>query len=288
MVCDVAEGRTVAAEIVSRLQSGILDLANDPAARWTLDAAGARNAAWHFGFAVEPLAADERGVRFPADYQPARLRSTPAEPTAHQVGLGIIARAADADDIVEIATTLRAAFERIVVLLDGSADDAAMLASRVPWVEVAHHPLNGDFAGQRNRLQTLLATRWVLQIDTDERPDAALLRAIGWLVAAAERDGLRSLGLPRRNLVDGVQSASYPDIQYRLNRSDIRFSGRVHERPIVPFDESSLALAGALDHRLDGDRVRARTRIYEAMSTGAGRPEDEVLLLAPFDPIAVR
>ena len=71
-------------------------------------------------------------------------------------------------------------------------------------------------------------------------------------------------------------------------RSDIRFAGRVHERPVVPFVESSLALAGALEHRLDGERVRERTRIYEAMSAGAGRPEDEALLLAPFDPIAVR
>ena len=62
----------------------------------------------------------------------------------------------------------------------------------------------------------------------------------------------------------------------------------VHERPVVPFVESSLALTGALEHRLDGARVRERTRIYEAMSTGAGRPEDEALLLAPFDSAAVR
>ena len=115
-----------------------------------------------------------------------------------------------------------------------------------------------------------------------------MINSLGWLVAAADRDGLCSLGLPRRNLVDGVQSASYPDIQYRLNRNEIRFAGRVHERPVVRFAESSLALAGALDHRLDGARVRERTRLYEAMSTGAGRPEDEALLLVPFDAVAVR
>lgn len=288
LVRDVSEVGSVARDIVTRLESGIVDLERDPAERWTLDPAGLRNAAWRFGFEVEPVKVADENVRFPPDYRRARARSTPAATIPHAIGLGIMARPADADDIVEIATQYRTAFARIVILLDGSADEAGKLGARVPWTEAAHHPLAGDFAAQRNRLQDAMRSRWVLQIDTDERPDRALLDALGWLVAAADRDGLRSLGLPRRNLVDGVQSASYPDIQYRLNRSDIRFAGRVHERPVVPFIESSLALAGALEHRLDGERVRERTRIYEAMSTGAGRPEDEALLLAPFDPIAVR
>jgi hypothetical protein len=288
LVRDVSEVGAIADEIVARLEGGIIDLERDPAERWMLDPAGLRNAAWRFGFEVEPIAVAGGDVRFPPDYRPAQAHSTPARTVPHAAGLGIMARPADADDIVEIATDYRAAFARIAVLLDATADEASELAARIPWIEVAHHPLAGDFAAQRNRLQDAMQTRWVLQIDTDERPDIALLDALGWLVAAADRDGLRSLGLPRRNLVDGVQSASYPDIQYRLNRSDIRFAGHVHERPVVPFVESSLALAGALEHQLDGERVRERTRIYEAMSTGAGRPEDEALLLAPFDPIAVR
>ena len=286
LVRDISEVGTIADEIVARLESGLVDLERYPAKRWTLDPAGLRNAAWRFGFEVEPIVSD--AIRFPPDYCPAKAHSTPATTVPHAIGLGIMARPADANDIVEIATEYRTAFARIVVLLDGTADEARELGTRLPWIEVAYHPLAGDFAAQRNRLQDALQTRWVLQIDTDERPDSALLDALGWLVAAADRDGLHSLGLPRRNLVDGVQSASYPDIQYRLNHSDIRFAGRVHERPVVPFVESSLALAGALEHRLDGDRVRERTRIYEAMSTGAGRPEDEALLLAPFDAIAVR
>ncbi|PZO72790.1 MAG: hypothetical protein DI640_11845 [Sphingomonas taxi] len=288
MVRDVNELGAVSRDIVARIETGIVDLKLDPAERWTLDPAGLRNAAWRFGFEVTPIVHVERDARFPPDYSPARAHSTRAKTDPHKIGLGIMARAADAADIVEIATDYRGAFARIVVLLDGTADKAGKLAAQVPWIEIAHHPLAGDFAAQRNRLQDMMHTPWGLQIDTDERPDAALLAALGWLVAAADRDGLRSLGLPRRNLVDGVQSASYPDIQYRLNRSDIRFAGRVHERPVVPFVESSLALAGALEHRLDGERVRERTRIYEAMSTGAGRPEDEALLLAAFDPGAVR
>ena len=288
LVRDVSEAGAVAHDIVARLESGLVDLERDPAERWRLDPAGLRNAAWRFGFEVEPIAVADGSVRFPPDYGPGRARSIPATAVPHAIGLGIMARPADANDIVEIATHYRAAFARIVVLLDATADEAIAIAARLPWIEVAHHALADDFAAQRNRLQDAMQTRWVLQIDTDERLDAALLDAFGWLVAAADRDALRSLGLPRRNVVDGVQSASFPDIQYRLNRSDIRFAGRVHERPVVPFDATSLALAGALEHRLDGERVRERTRIYEAMSTGAGRPEDEALLLAPFDPIALR
>lgn len=283
----IADVRAVVGEIVARLERGVLDLEDDPAARWTLDPAGARNAAWRFGFDVEPMDAPD-GVRFPPDYRPARVHSTPVVTVPHAVGLGVMARTADTADIVEIATDFRDRFARIVVLLDGTAAEAKAMAERLPWIAIGSHPLGDNFAAQRNRLQDLMQTDWVLQIDTDERPDTALLDALGWLVAAADRDGLRSLGLPRRNMVDGVQSASYPDIQYRLNRSDIRFAGRVHERPEVEFVESSLALAGALEHRLDGDRVRERTRLYEAMSTGAGRPEDEALLLAPYDPVALR
>ncbi len=287
-VRDVADVDAVAADVVARLDRGGLDLEREPADRWMLDPAGARNAAWRFGFEVAPVAVAPDELRFPADYRPARVVATPAVTVAHDIGLGVMARAADMADIVAIATDLREAFRRIVVLLDGTVDEAGELTTRVPWIEIRTHPFDGDFAAQRNRLQDLMRARWVLQIDTDERPDAALLSALGWLVAAADRDGLRSLGLPRRNMVDGVQSASYPDIQYRLNRGDIRFAGRVHERPVVPFDQSSLALAGALEHRLDGERVRERTRLYEAMSTGAGRPEDEALLLARYDSVAVR
>ncbi len=270
----------VAKEVEARLVAGTVNLAGDPPERWRLDGAGLRNAAWRYGYAVSPgLAPDE---------QPAVATARPASTTPHMVGLAIMARPADAEDVVELATTLRDQFARITILIDGTSDDMAAIVTRVPWVHGHAHPLDDDFAAQRNRLQDLAGTRWVLQLDADERLGADLLAAIGWLLVGADRDGLRSLGLPRRNMVDGAQSALYPDIQYRLNRSDIRFAGCVHERPVVPFPESSLALAGAIEHRLDGDRVRARTKIYEGMSAGAGRPEDEVRLLEPFDPIAVR
>lgn len=205
----------------------------------------------------------------------------PATPRPHSVTLGMIARAGEADTIATMLADLRPAFPHAIVLLDGTPADAAALAERTPWAQIVAHPLNGDFAAQRNRVQAL-ASGWVLQLDTDERPDAALLASLGWLTQAADRDGLQSLGLPRRNWVDGVQSALWPDIQYRLNHAGLRFAGTVHERPVVPFERTSLALAGAIDHHLSRARVVERSVVYEAMSTGAGRPSDEAALLRPF------
>ena len=181
---------------------------------------------------------------------------------------------------------LSAYFARILILLDGAAADPDVFGAAT----VAEHPLDADYAAQRNRLQVMAGAGWVLQIDTDEMPSAELCAALGWLTAAADGDGLRSLGLPRRNLVDGVLSALYPDIQYRLNRADIRFAGVVHERPVVPFAATSLALVGAIEHLLSAARVRARTSQYGGMAADGGRPQDEAALLRPYDgrPIAAR
>ena len=98
---------------------------------------------------------------------------------------------------------------------------------------------------------------------------------------------MRSIGLPRINRVDGARSALFPDIQYRLNRADIRFDGIVHERPVAPFGETTLGLRGAIEHALSRDRVLARSALYEGMRTGAGRRGDERALLLPFDPASM-
>lgn len=232
---------------------------------WTLPGPARRNAGWALGFVAV-------GNRWQA-----------ATPVDHKIILGIIARGAEADRVAGMVAGSTETFARAVVILDGDSATAAALSARCPAASVVAHPLAGDFAAQRNRIQGMADDDWVLQLDTDEWPDAALLAALGWLTRAASHDGVRSLGLPRRNLVDGVQSALWPDIQYRLNRGTVRFAGRVHERPDLPFAQTSLALAGAIEHRLDRAWVVERSKRYEAMSSGAGRPSDEAALLRPFN-----
>ncbi len=258
----VAELRFDAAQVRDAIAAYLTDGREAPGI--TLSSHAARNAGWALGL-VE-----------------ARDGWARAERRGHAVTLGIIARGSERAAVSAMLDALGRDFAQAIVLIDGTPRDAAALALAHPGVQAVAHPLDGDFAAQRNRVQAM-ADGWVLQLDTDERPDAALLAALGWITAAADRAELWSLGLPRRNLVDGVASALWPDIQYRLNRAEVRFAGTVHERPVVPFDRASLALAGAIEHRLARARVIERSRVYEAMSAGAGRPGDEAALLRPFD-----
>jgi hypothetical protein len=267
-----ADAKAVRASIDAGFARGTIDLATLPAGDWRVDRGGLRNMAWAMRHEIVGYVNEIATLRR-------------AAPCPHEVTLAIMGRASESAAIAGQIAALSDHFRRMLVLIDGSVDAALLQPA-----EVACHPLDGDFGAQRNRLQAMAGTGWVLQLDTDEMPSPELLEALGRLTAAADRDGLRSLGLPRRNLVDGVLSALYPDIQYRLNRADVRFAGTVHERPVVPFAETSLALAGAIEHRLSAARVRARTHIYEGMASGGGRPEDEQALLRPYwdDPIADR
>lgn len=251
--------------LVERLEAGIAK--NVPSDRWALSPAGWRNAAWRFGF----LLCDGVARR--------------AEPKSHAITVAVMTQPAECDAAAALLQALPG-FVRQIVLID--VEDATPWRETFAHAELHAHPLAGDFAAQRNRLQCLAEEGWVLQLDSDERPDHVLLDSLGWLVAAADGDGLLSLGLARSNLVDGAPSALFPDIQYRLNRAEVRFAGTVHERPGVPFAQTSLALRGAIEHRLDSARVVARTRLYSAMSTSGARLEDEVRLLRRFDPIADR
>lgn len=250
--------------IPARLASG--KASGQASDHWSLSAAAWRNAAWRYGFVLDGTDA------------------TRATAIGHDVTLAIMTSPAQADMAAALVRSLT--FERVIVAID--AADAEPWQSLFGNARLIAAPLAEDFSAQRNRLQAAAVEGWVLQLDSDEMPDAALIASLGWLVAAAHREGLRSLGLPRRNLVDGEMSALYPDIQYRLNRADVRFASKVHERPVLPFAATSLALTGTIQHRLDTQRVRERTRLYAGMAADGAREEDETALLRPFDAIADR
>ncbi len=73
-------------------------------------------------------------------------------------------------------------------------------------------------------------------------------------------------------------------MQYRLNRTGVRYAGRVHERPAVDggWRRSFISLHGAIEHALGLAHVRARSRTYEALDPGRGRPDEEEALLRPY------
>jgi hypothetical protein len=174
-----------------------------------------------------------------------------------------------------------------VILIDGpalAAERVTVAGFAAGAVRVAARPLNGDFAAQRNALQGLARHGWMLQLDADEALSPATGRLLPALAALAEADGVVSIGLNRSNRVDGVLSDVFPDVQYRLNRTSLLYAGRVHERPVLDrgWPGSLIALHGCIEHRLSSAHVRARSRRYETLDPGRGRPEEEAALLRPY------
>lgn len=267
---------------------------------WRIGLFGLRIAATRFdrvltplgmrGWLVQRVPSKLYNIVFP-DYA---LKLEPMESApgaARQIAFGCIARPEDIDRLAWFLTNYGAIFSQFVFVLDGPEGDAhaarERLAADVPAgadLIVHARPLDGDYGRQRNLVQSLAQRPWILQLDTDERIDPALARHIGAVIEDADYWRSKVVGFPRRNLVDEALSNFYPDVQYRLNRSDVRFENRVHEIPIERRDwrKVSISLAGHIEHRLSRDRVIERSRRYEAMVAGAGRPHDEAQLLLPY------
>ncbi|MCJ2142849.1 hypothetical protein [Methylobacterium sp. E-066] len=261
----------------------------DPEAGYGLDLYTLRSAATRLGRGVHPLGEADRVALL----QPHSLRA--AESALYDldgaeqrlVSLGVICRAAERDSVLAALSAQAAWTADVAILLDGPAAPARAVPvpSFAPGaVRVAARPLAGDFAAQRNALQDLARNAWMLQLDADEALDPATGARLPALAALAEAGDVVSVGLPRRNCVDGILSDIYPDVQYRLNRTAVRYAGRVHERPVLPggWPQSFIALHGAIDHTLTGTHVRARSQRYEALDPGRGRPEERDALLQPY------
>ena len=206
--------------------------------------------------------------------------------------LGIIAAADAWDDVLALWTSLRGCAQDIAVALDtGDAGLAAAcqaeLAAEAPGrqCQVVSHPLDRDFAAQRNRVQQAATTDWVMQLDCDERLTARTLQLIPGILDDAEQQGWAAVAFTRNNLVDGVSSAFYPDVQYRLLRRAVRFTRAVHEYPeLGPRQTAFVHLGAGIVHTLRSERFERRGAFYDGIEAGAARPHDTALLRQPLEP----
>lgn len=214
-----------------------------------------------------------------ADLRP--LATCPPVP----VSLVTICRPGDLDALRATLAPAGAAFDDICLVVDRAEDVPPGPAADWPFpVRLLSRPLAGDFAGQRNAGQAMARHDWVLQLDADETLDPASLAALGRVAALADAAGALSVGLARRNLVDGVLSDLFPDIQYRLNRRSVRFDGSVHERPSLPrgWRDGFIAPNLCIDHHLSRAHVETRSTSYEALAPGQGRSFERDALLTPY------
>ncbi|MEH3147699.1 MAG: hypothetical protein PGN34_20675 [Methylobacterium frigidaeris] len=261
----------------------------DPDAPYGLDLYTLRSAATRLGRGVRPLGPEDRdALRHPHSERTPRAGLFALDGAARcPVSLGLICRPAERDSVLATLPGHAAWTDDVAILLDGpgaAARAVPVVGFPADGVRVAARPLAGDFAAQRNALQALARHPWMLQLDADEGIDPATARLLPALAALAGAGDVLSVGLARRNRVGGLLSDVYPDVQYRLNRADLRYAGRVHERPVLDggWPRSLIALHGAIEHRLSLAHVRARSRRYEALDPGRGRPEEEEALLRPY------
>ncbi|MGX7703219.1 hypothetical protein [Methylobacterium sp. Gmos1] len=256
-------------------------------APYGLDLYTLRIAATRLGRGVLPCGPEDRAALL-APHSPLAARAQLYDLAAGPpVSLGLLCRPAELDGVLAGLARPAAWTDDVAILLDGAAAPpraVAVAGFADGAVRVAARPLSGDFAGQRNALQDLARHAWMLQLDADETLAPEAGRLLPALAALAEDGDVVSVGLPRRNRVDGILSDVYPDVQYRLNRTTVRYAGRVHERPVLDggWRRSFIALHGAIDHALSRDHVRTRSRTYEALDPGRGRIEEEEALLRPY------
>ena len=282
-----ADGAACRDHLARALAGDTFHLAAD--APYGLDLYTLRTAATRLGLGIRPLdAAGHVALRHPHDDHAARAGlAALAGEGRRPVSLGLLCRPAECDAVLAALPGQGGWTDDVAILLDGpeSAPRTVPVAGFPEGaVRVAARPLDGDFAAQRNALQDLARHGWMLQLDADESlsPETGLLMPA--LAALAEAGEGVSVGFARANRVDGVLSDVFPDVQYRLNRRSVRFAGRVQERPVLEggWPRGFISLHGPIVHHLSGAHVRARSRRYEALDPGRGRPEEEEALLRPY------
>ncbi|MEF2143965.1 MAG: hypothetical protein V3573_00845 [Desulfovibrionaceae bacterium] len=141
-----------------------------------------------------------------------------------------------------------------------------------------YRPLGRDFAAQRNACAALNPCDWLLMLDADESLEERTLTLLRPALAELlrTRPGLRVLGLPRENLLDGMPTGVWPDYQFRLVRRGVRwrnthpalnaspgcheFPEEVHDRP------ESVAVLDAvrIRHEKTSDRQVAQNALYDS------------------------
>ena len=261
-------------------------------AGWGLDMYTLRTAATRYGRRATPLGDDQRSalLRPHAELMAEATLDPLATPMVADLEIAVLCRPRELTTCVGWADAWLKRGWDVLIVVDEEADRAddvdCSRRSGNGSLRIRRRALDGDFAAQRNFAQAGARRSWVLQLDADETLDDRLSDALSGLIAMAERDDVLSIGFSRRNLVDGVLSDFYPDIQYRLNRACVRFGGKVHERPMLQggWAQSFIALTGAIEHHLSAEHVAARSLRYETLSPGKGRLDEARRLMEPYRP----
>lgn len=176
--------------------------------------------------------------------------------------------------------------DEIVVVDDNSTDE---FTSQILYnyadkkIRLYNHPLDNDFAGHKNYLNSLCQGDYIFQLDADEKIHDNLLTYLHDIVY--NNTNVEMFLIPRVNVVTGLTDADvqrwnwqvnekgwvmFPDYQTRLykNTPEIKWEGKVHERiigykthaPLPPEEEWSLY------HIKDIQRQREQNDYYATIT----------------------
>lgn len=170
--------------------------------------------------------------------------------------------------------------EQTKQIIFGALGQAAAEYSELQ-VRMAFRHLNGDFAGQKNHLNSMCKGKYIFQIDADETLNPSLLENLHEIL---ESNSVDMYAVPRINIVNGLTEEDiqkwnwrvnekgwvmFPDYQTRLykNAPNIRWVGKVHEQ-VTGFKTFSPLPAEeeyCIIHIKDIDRQRKQNKLYETI-----------------------
>lgn len=177
----------------------------------------------------------------------------------------------DEPGLPEFFAALPDAASEAVVVWDGSEPPQSPPPCAIPVTHLAH-PLQNDFAAQRNRMLAACRGDWVLYLDGDERLDPALSALLPALLA---QEHCAAFAFPRLGIgPSGVKIGwgLWPDLQLRLFRPSpgVRFARPVHERLEGLGGPTGLVCGGFIRHLSDLLKDREALARKHALFDAAG------------------
>jgi hypothetical protein len=166
-------------------------------------------------------------------------------------------------------------FAEIVVVADAEVVPKWLKPmEKLGKVQVFCRLLERDFSAQRNVARGKTKVPWLFHLDADETLSEDLLADLQLWIAFGERHGLRAIGFPRQDWIDGELTDRFPDYQYRLHRAGEKWIRNVHEVPSccknrwrkawkVPEDGKWFLL-----HHRSRSCLKARADFYDTIAEG--------------------